>query len=276
MAGRKARWSPSRTFLMVIMTVPFLYPFLFLVGTALKPNLEFTLDPTGLPRHPTFGNFTSAWTSADLGAGMLHSVIAVGVGVVVTVVISAAGAFYFLMHRGRLATATRVVLIGTMALPPPVFIVPLYVLLNNVNLTSNLVVLGLVYAAWNASFGLFLMHAYYQRGIPPEVIEAATIDGASRWQQFRYVVMPLSRPAISTLAVLTFVWSWSDLLLAIVLIQNPAQRTLIPATALLTTRYNTNIPSNAAGVVIALLPMLLVFLFGQRYLQRGILAGIGK
>jgi ABC-type glycerol-3-phosphate transport system permease component len=276
MARPGARWSPSRTILMVVLTIPFLYPFLFLVSTALKPNLEFTLDPTGLPKHPTFGNFSSAWTSADLAAGILHSVIAVGVGVVVTVAISAAGAFYFLMHRGRLATAGRIALIGTMALPPPVFIIPLYVLLNDWNLTSNLVVLGLVYAAWNASFGLFLMHAYYQRGIPTEVIEASTIDGASRWQQFRHVVMPLSRPAVATLAVLTFVWSWSDLLLAIVLIQNPARRTLVPATALLTTRYNTDIPGNAAAVVIALLPMLLVFLFGQRYLQRGILAGIGK
>jgi ABC-type glycerol-3-phosphate transport system permease component len=78
------------------------------------------------------------------------------------------------------------------------------------------------------------------------------------------------------LSVLTFVWSWSDLLMALVIIQSAAQRTLIPATALLTNRYNTDIPGNAAAVVIALIPMLIVFLLGQRFLQRGILAGIGK
>ena len=85
----------------------------------------------------------------------------------------------------------RIALIGTMALPPPIFIIPLYVLLSDANLTNNLVVLGLVYAAWNASFGLYLIHAYLQRGLPTEVLEAARVDGASVWQTFRRIVIPL-------------------------------------------------------------------------------------
>lgn len=276
MRQRRLRWSPTRTSILVVATLPFLYPFVFLVGTALSTNLHFTLDPSGFPSHPTTTNFSSAWTLAGLGPALLHSLVAVGVGVVVTVLVSAAGAFYFLLHRGKLAALLRVALIGTMALPPPVFIIPLYVLLNGWNLTNNLLILGCVYAAWNGSFGLYLMHSYYQRGIPDDVLEASQIDGASRWEQFRHIVLPLSRSAASTLAVLTFVWSWSDLLLAIVLIQDPGRRTLIPATTLLTTRYNTNIPINAAAVVIALVPMLIVFLGAQRFLQRGVLAGLGK
>jgi raffinose/stachyose/melibiose transport system permease protein len=275
-ARKRRRWSPGRTTLLILAALPFLYPFAFLVGTALKPNSEFVANEVNFPSHPTFANFSSAWTQADLGAGMLHSAIAVGVGVVLTVLISASSGFWFLMHQGRAAAALRIILIGTMALPPPVFIIPLFVLLSDWHLSNNLIVLGCVYAAWNGSFGLYLTYAYYQRAIPEEVLEASRIDGAARWAQFRRIVLPLSKPAMATIAVLAFVWSWSDLLLAIVLIQNPAQRTLIPATTLLTNRYNTDLPANAAAVVLALLPMLIVFLGGQRFLQRGILAGVGK
>jgi ABC-type glycerol-3-phosphate transport system permease component len=276
MANRKSSWSTGRTALTVVATLPFLYPFAYLVGTALKSNVEYTLNPAGIPSHVTTANFSAAWSIASLGPAMLHSLVAVSVGVVVTVLISCLGGFFFLLHRGRLASVLRIGVVGTIAIPPPVFIIPLYILLNGWNLTSNLIVLGFVYAAWNGGFGLYLMYAYFQRGVPSEVLESSEIDGASHWKQFRHIVLPLSRSAVATLAVLTFVWSWSDLLLAIVLIQNPSSRTLVPATTLLTGRYNSSAPINDAAVVIALIPMLLVFLFGQRYLQRGVLAGVGK
>lgn len=270
-----SRWSPTRTGVLIVFCLPFLYPFVFLFSTALKPLSEFNQNPVGMPSNPTFFNISDAWHTASLGPAMLHSIIAVGVAVVATVAISVAGAYWFLGHDGRLSRALRVCLIGTMALPPPVFIVPLFVLLSNHGLTDNLFVLGLVYAGWNASFGLYLMYAYF-RGLPGEVLEAAEVDGATQLQLLTRVIMPLSRPVLATLAVLTFIWSWSDLLLSVVLVQDPGKRLLTPSTALLADQYSTNIPRNAAGVLIAILPMLLVFLLGQRSLVRGILAGVGK
>ncbi len=270
------KFSASKTAIAAVCTLPMLYPFAFLVGTALKSQSNFTSDAASFPQQLTWSNFSYAWHTADLGAAAVHSLIAVGVGVVVTVTVSALGAFWFFLRKGRVARALRIVLIGTMALPPPIFIIPLYVLLSNANLTNNLVILGFVYAAWNSSFGLYLIYANLQRGLPAEILEAARVDGAGMWQTFRRIVVPLLRPALATLSVLTFVWSWSDLLMALVIIQNSGDRTLIPATALLTNHFNTDIPGNAAAVVIALIPMLAVFLFGQRFLQRGILAGVGK
>lgn len=272
--GSRVNW--GKTGLLVIATAPFLYPFVFLIITALKPALEFDRDPIGLPRSLAPQNLSDAWTQASLGPAMLHTVVAVGVAVLVTALISAAGAFWFLRHTGRIAFVLRTAIIATMACPPPVFIIPLFVLLNNWNMTNNLVALGLVYAGWNASFGLYLMDAYYKGGIPPEVLEASQVDGASLIQQFVRIVLPLSTPALATLAALTFVWSWGDLLISVVLVQDPGTRTLMPSVALLADRYNTNIPQNIAGVLLALIPMLLVFLAGQRYLQRGIVAGVTK
>jgi ABC-type glycerol-3-phosphate transport system permease component len=197
------------------------------------------------------------------------------VAVATAVAVSAAGAFWFLLHGGRLAKALRVLLVGTMALPPPVFIIPLFVILSDRGLTSNLVVLGVVYAAWSSGFGLYLLYTFY-RGLPPELLEAARVDGASTLQLFLRVILPLSRPAIATLAALTFLWSWSDLLIAVVLVREPSSRTLTVAAALLSDQYATNTTRNAAGVLIALLPMLLAFLVAQRYIARGIVAGAGR
>lgn len=273
--GRE-KWSPGRTAIMVVAILPFLYPFLYLVSTSIKPLRTFSTNPTSLSFHPSAANYKDAWQRANLGPALLHSLIAVAIAVVLTVAISLAGAFWFLRHQGRLSTLLRGVLIATMAVPPPVFVIPLFVLLAAIHVINSLIVLGLVYSAWNASFGLYLMYAYFARGIPLEVFEAAEVDGASVWGQFRYIVVPLSRSAIATLATLTFVWSWGDLLLSVVLVQDPAMRTLMPSAALLADQFNTDVPANAAATVIALLPMLIVFLFGQRFLQRGILAGVGR
>ena len=126
---------------------------------------------------------------------MLHSV-AVGIGVAATVLISTLAAFWFVRHRGRGARILFYALIGTMALPPPVFIIPLFVLIADHGLSSSLVVLGLVYAGWNSSFGLYLVHTY-MKGLPGDVFEAAEIDGASSIQLLTRVLLPLSFPVLA-------------------------------------------------------------------------------
>jgi raffinose/stachyose/melibiose transport system permease protein len=273
---RRWRWSPAKVALLVLATIPFLYPFMLLIGTATKALPEFQRSPIAWPRDPTLSNLKSAWKDAELGAAMRNSVIAVTVGVVVVALLSSLAAFWFLRHRGRFARTLRIALIGTMALPPPIFIIPLFVLLSSWHAVNNLAVLGLVYAASSAGFGVYLMHSYYRGAIPREVLEAAEVDGASTLRQFVHLILPLSRPALATLSTLVFVWCWSDLLLSLILIQDAGHRTLIPATSLLADRYNSDVPAQAAGVFIALIPMLVVFLLGQRYLKKGIMAGVGK
>ena len=90
------------------------------------------------------------------------------------------------------------------------------------------------------------------------------------------MLLPLSRPALATLAALAFLWSWSDLLISVILVQDPGHRTVTSSVALLADQFSTNTPRLAAGVLIALVPTLLVFAFGQRYIARGVTAGVGK
>lgn len=268
-------WKPTRTVFITLAAIPFLYPFLFLIGTALKPAAEFETNEAGLPGAFTFDNVKDAWSHADLGGAMLNSVVSVSIAVVLTVTISTLAAFWFVRHESRLTAALRWALIITMAIPLPVFILPLFLRLSDWGMTDNLVVMGFVYAGWISSFGLYLIYAYL-KGLPPEVFEAAQIDGATVRQQLWHVIVPLSRPVLVTLAVFTFIWSWSDLFASVILVQDSEKRLLIPATSSLADEHATNIPRNAAGVVIAMIPMFMVFLAGQRALVRGILAGVGK
>jgi ABC-type glycerol-3-phosphate transport system permease component len=269
------RRNPRRTALVILIALPFLYPFVFLIGTALKTRADFEASSTSLPSHLTLGNVRDAWVDAGLGSAMAHSLLVVTISVIATVAISAAGAFWFIRHESRGATFLRFGLIATMAVPLPVYIIPLFLQLSERALTDNLIVMGVVYAGWNSSFGLYLTHAYL-KGLPAEVLEAAEIDGASMVQQLRHVIVPLSKPVLVTLAVFSFIWSWSDLLASVVLVQDPEKRLLIPATALLNDIHLNNVPRSAAAVLIAMVPMLFVFLAGQRALVRGILAGAGK
>jgi ABC-type glycerol-3-phosphate transport system permease component len=261
--------------ILLLSTIPFLYPFVFVAATAFKPQTEFAQSSIAWPHHPTFQNISAAWSEGSLGRSMFNSLIAVGVASAVTVVISAMAAYWFLHHRGRIASVLRVAVIGSLAVPAPVFVIPLFVLLGQHHLTNNLIVLGLVYAAWNAGFGVFLMYQYY-RGIPHELHEAAMLDGASFTGRFYRVVLPLSKPALATLGALAFLWSWSDLLVAVILIQDPARRPVTAAVALLSNSAYTPTVILAAAVLISLIPGLVVFGVGQRYIKQGIVAGFDR
>jgi ABC-type glycerol-3-phosphate transport system permease component len=111
--SRHRSWSVWRTAFLVVCTVPFLYPFAFLVGLAVKPIAEFNADPVGLPQHPTFENLENAWNEAGLGRAMLNSLLTVGLAVVLTVALSTMAAYWFVRHTSRGARMLRYALIGT-------------------------------------------------------------------------------------------------------------------------------------------------------------------
>lgn len=271
------KYSYGRTALALVATIPFLYPFVFLIGTVVKTREDYVQDPVGLPDSVSTGYVSRAWNEGDLGPAILHSMIAVLTGVVLLAIVSSMAAFWFMRHRGRLARLGQGVLLALTAFPVVVMVIPLFVLLANAGLSDNLVVLGVVYAAINAPFGVFLMRAYFENGIPPEVLEAAEVDGASVATQFLRIVLPLSLPALATLMALGFVWSWGDLLISVVLVQDETRRTLTTASAALVSgRFDYDPQLAAATVLISMVPVIFVFMASQRALVRGLTGGVGK
>jgi multiple sugar transport system permease protein len=275
MTARRS-WSPLRTAIVLAAALPFVYTFLFVAATAFRTQQDFYENSLGFPRSWTLSHLKTAWAAASLGPAMINSAIAVCVAVVATVILSTCAAFWFYRHSGRFATALFVAILGLWIMPLLIWVIPFFLLLSRLGLTGNLFVLGLAYATITAPFGVYLMRSYYQSAIPPEILEAAAVDGASLLQQFLRIILPLSKPAIGTLAALTFIWTWGHLLLGLVLIDDPRKLPIAVAASSLVQALNANSQQSAAAGVVATLPMLVVFLFAQRAIVRGIAAGVGK
>lgn len=270
------RVSWARTIVVTVLAIPFVYPFLFLLSTSLRTAADYANSPVGIPRHFTFANARYSWHAANLGHAILNSIVAVGIGVVLCCGLSSLAAFWFHRHRGRIANSLLAGVFATWLMPFVVWLIPFFVLLTNLHLINNLLVLGVVYATVNLPFGIYLLWSFYKGGIPDEVLEAAEVDGASLVAQFRHVVLPMSRPALATVAALVFVYMWGDLLISIVLIQDTSKFTVVPAAATLVSRFDAAVQQSAAAALILLIPQLLVFAFAQRSIVRGFAAGIGK
>jgi raffinose/stachyose/melibiose transport system permease protein len=274
--GKRARWSPLRTAIVLLVAATYLYPFLFMVATALKPEDQYLDSPAGWPTSLTLDHVSYAWDASNLGQALRNSAIAVSIGVVICCLMCSAAAFWFIRNKSRLSR----ILLGSFGslwiVPQVVWLVPFFVILSTLNLTDNLVVLGVVYGTVFAPSFIWLLWAYFLQGIPDDVVEAAVVDGATLWQQYLRIVLPLSLPALGAVAALTFVYAWGDLLLAVVLLQDPAKFTVVPSAATLVGRFDAAIQATTAAALITILPSLAVFLVAQRAIVKGITGGFSK
>ena len=162
-----------------------------------------------------------------------------------------------------------------MMVPLQSIIIPEYVNLSKIGLVNHYLGAVLVYAAIGTPFATFLMATYY-RGISDELIEAAVIDGLGYERTFLRIALPLSLPAIATVAVLQFVQIWDDLLVGLLFLQTPQQRTITVGLAAISAGRTTSIPALMAGSLVSAIPAIIVFLIFQRYLVRGLTLGMGK
>ncbi|AZI58435.1 carbohydrate ABC transporter permease [Nakamurella antarctica] len=259
-----------------VAMIPFLYPFLFMVVTALRtPNDYLQNSVSIIPSAVTFEHLSRAWTAGGLGLAMGNSLYTSVIGVLVSCALATTAGFFFLRHNSRPAKFVRIATFASQALPAPVWLIPLYVAASDWGVADQLWFLGILYGLVAARFGAYLMYAYY-RGLPTEIFEAARVDGASTVKQFTAIVLPLSLPPLATLAALTFVWSWGDFLLALVFTGASGNPTVTVAAASLVGQYSTGQQTQAAALVISMIPMLIVFAFAQRFLVQGALAGSVK
>jgi len=247
-----------------------------MLSTAIRPAADYLQAPLGMPTSFTLEHIAYAWGPGGLGRGLINSLIVATMSVLVLTTISVMGAFWFLRHTGRIANIMFVVLVSMWIVPWVVWILPLFVGLTTINLSNSLLVLGVVIAAINAPFGLFFVTAYLRGGTPPDVMEAARADGATLTQQFRLVVLPLSRPALGTVAALGFVWAWGDFFVSLILLQDPGKFTQTVAAAGLAGLFRSSVQETAAAALLSMLPLIVVFGLAQRAIIRGFTAGVSK
>ncbi|WP_225448254.1 carbohydrate ABC transporter permease [Streptacidiphilus sp. P02-A3a] len=249
-------------------------PFVSLLLAALNPSGAL-VSGFAWPRHPTLANFGAAWSAAGFG-GLLSNSAVIVLGLVplsLLCAILAGYAFATMEFRGR--TVLFGFLLLGLTLPYEAAVVPLYYDLRSFGLTDTPLALILALTGLFMPFGAFWMRQQFL-ALPPELVEAAAMDGANSWTILWRVLVPCARPALTTLGLLYFLWGWNQFLLALVLIQDPAKRTAPAGLGFFVGAYSINVPLLAAATLIVITPVVAVYLVFQRHFISGMLAGAVK
>lgn len=253
----------------------FVVPFAWYATTALKSSRELARNPIGLPIDPQWGNIEKAWTTGKFSIYLPNTVFYAVVIVVSVCALSCLGGYALsrLKFPGRGVLMTFV-LVG-LAVPFQSLMIPLYYLVRDLGILGTRWGLILPVIAMALPFGIFLMSAFF-RGIPEELADAARTDGASEWQVFRMIMLPLARPGLVTLATFQLIWSWNLFLPALVLAQRDELRPIALGLLLFTGRYSADRGLVATAIMLTIIPVLIVYFFAQRRLIEGITAGAVK
>jgi ABC-type glycerol-3-phosphate transport system permease component len=263
----------SRLTLLTLGAAVMVAPFAYMLSTSLKPDrLVLEVPPKFLPSHPTTSNYTGAWTSNDFSRYFLNSVIVAVATTVLTVLLASMMAFAF----ARFDFPGRRLLFGCLLLglmvPTIMLLIPQFLLAKKLMLLDSLAGLVLFTAGGNLALNTFLLRSFF-RDIPRELEEAMVVDGAGPWRRYWRLIMPLSRPALATVAIFTFLASWDEFTWALTIISDPHKRTLPIAIALFQGQHATSWGLVFAASVIAVLPVILIFVVFQRQFVSGLAAG---
>ncbi len=270
-SGRAFTWHRAALFfVMAVGAAVMFYPFWFMIDSSFKSSAQFQAGS---------GYSLVSWSKL-LGAlpvaqQLGNSALVCALSLIVIIAVSTTAGFAFAKLRYRGATMVFLIIIAAMLVPMQSIIIPAYVNLSQLNLLTSYAGAVLVYSALGTPFATFLMTAFY-RGIPDELMEASIIDGLSYWQIFVRIGLPLSIPAIVTVTVLQFIQIWDDLLVGLLFLQNPDERTITVGLGVLSAGRVTDIPVLMAGSLISAIPAVVVYLIFQRHLVSGLTVGVGK
>ncbi|SKC57324.1 carbohydrate ABC transporter permease [Plantibacter cousiniae (nom. nud.)] len=263
----------GRAILVVVLVLTVL-PLLNMISASLQPA---EVNPTGLtwPTDPQWGNFVLAFETGHVWQLMGSSALIV-LGVVPVSLLFATLAGYALGNlRIRGGGFVFVFLIVGLTIPFESLIIPLYYEIQSLGLLNTQWAIILPLIGLFMPFSVVWMRAHFVR-IPSELSEAARVDGATTWQEFVRIQLPLARPALSALAILLFLWTWNQFLLPVVLVSDPLNRTVAGALTFFQGQYSNSIPLLNAGALLIVVPTILVFVVFQRQFITALLQGAVK
>ncbi|CAM3357232.1 carbohydrate ABC transporter permease [Occultella aeris] len=265
----------ARIAFLVVAAALTLGPVIWTVSTSLRsPAESFTLPPQLIPTDPDLTPYIQVFSQINMGLLTLNSALVTGfiaVGQMLTAAL-AGYAFARLEFRGRSLWFSLV--LATMMVPVQVTIVPVFMIIRGMGLSDTL--LALILPAIPTAFGTFLMRQYFL-GLPVELGEAASIDGAGPWRTFASIYAPLALPGLAIIGILAFNFHWNEFFRPLILTISEQNFTLPLGLVSLQGNMGTgSISVVLAGVVLSMIPALVVFLFGQRPLREGLTAGVSK
>jgi multiple sugar transport system permease protein len=274
--GRRAVATAAHRLALLFYVSFALFPLYWLVKISLTPNQLLYAEGVALwPSMTTWANYAFVLLQSSFPRFFLNSVlVSVGTAACVTIVASAAG-YAFSRFDFRLKRAVVVLLLATQMFPIVMLIAPIYRLITPLGLGNSLWGLIIVYTAFNVPFAIFLMQSFFE-GIPATLEEAAMIDGCTRLQALRRVIVPLTLPGMGATLGFVFTAAWSELLFALMLINSDERMTFPVGLLTFVSKFSVDWGQMMAAAVLALIPACLFFAMIQRYLVQGLTAGAVK
>ena len=258
---------------MIFVALLFLFPVYVLVSLSFKSTPEISSGGLGLPSGLETANYSQAWQVAHLGAALVNSAIITSVSLVVLVAVGSTAAYYLARKHSRLSYGMYIVFLLGIILPFQLALVPLYRMVKDAGLLGTYSSMVIFYTGLQAPFTIFL-YTGFLRALPREYGEAALVDGATHWQSFRRVTFPLLRPITGTVIILNAVFIWNDFLTPLIYLGGSPNETIPVVVYQFVGQYVSNWGYIFAAVVLATLPMLLLFLLLQRFVIKGFSTGL--
>lgn len=269
--GRRGRGIGTRLplyVLLIVLAVFFLVPLVWMISTSLKPFQE-VFKPNWLPSQPTLENFTSIFSdpSTPVYNWFLNSLLISGIFTVSILAVDALAGYAYARMEFRGRDALFGLLLATLVMPGLMFLIPNYLTISQLGWINQYQ--GVILPGLAGVFGVFYMRQFFQ-GIPRELEEAARIDGASQWQTFFHIALPLSYGALATLGVLSFMASWNDFLWPLLVLTDRTSQTLPAGLATLQGQYTFDYGKLMAGAAVTAIPVLIIYVFLQRYIVESV------
>ncbi|MFD3732090.1 carbohydrate ABC transporter permease [Streptomyces sp. NPDC058632] len=273
-AGRQHHAGPLAYVLLAVMAVLSIFPLYWTMVAASTDNTRVSQTPPPfLPGPNLFSNLARAWDEAAMGKAMINSLIVAGVIALSTVMFATLAGFAFAKLRFKGRNALLMLVIGTMLVPPQLGVVPLFIMMSELGWSQQLP--AVIFPTLVSAVGVFFMRQYLSEALPDELVEAGRVDGAHSLRIFWSIVLPVARPAMAVLFMITFVHAWNDFFWPFVVLDmtNP---TVPVALTQLSAGYVRDQSLIMAGALLGTLPLLLMFIVFGRQIVSGIMAGAVK
>jgi raffinose/stachyose/melibiose transport system permease protein len=259
----------------IIVTLFWIAPFAVLLTTAFRTEADFLANgPFSLPSHLTLASFDTAWDTGQFGTTYRNSLLLVLVKVPLGVAIAAPLAYSVSKLRLRFGGAVLFIVLIGLAVPIFIILVPMFTMLRSASLIDSIWGLLPPYLAVGVPFEVLVLASFF-REFPDDLMDAARVDGASEFRIFRKIVLPLSLPALITVFILDAVATWNELLMALIILSSAEHRTVPVGLLNFQGQFTTNFTGLSAGILIAIVPILIVYALLQKWIVGG-LAGALK
>jgi raffinose/stachyose/melibiose transport system permease protein len=262
--------------LLIGYTIFSVYPLIWMLFYSFKNNNEiFLTNPFGFPSVLRVENYVNAWKQYNIPVYFCNSLIVAAATIVLTVLISLMFSYATARMQWRFAGAARVYIMLGMYIPVQIILIPLVILVRDFHLANSLLSLIIPYTAFELGFSSIVFYGYL-RQIPKEMEEAATIDGASVYTCFFRIIVPLVTPAIASMVIFVFLFSWNEFTMALTLISNDALKTLPLGLITFQGQFQTDWGGMGAAMVIASIPTIIIYLLFNSQLEKAMMLGAVK